>query len=305
MTKQTDQTIVAAALVTGREQGRKAYAKARRRYMHCGREFRNPYWIEPRGAVSGTAAACLAEARKAATADKPKTLYTSESIWRDAKGSGNQVFSAYGEKAMLWLENPESVGLRLVGHADELASLRHNGWFIDSFQGETVRGVVYLLPGRNGKTRAIGGYADPCNDGAACLSLEIFESDSPDSSWDAADCLTECARNADGIAERMADESRAYDSAWQAGSMARQSLDEAQEARRQWLAIRKEAKETRTDGRPALCAAIAAQLDSLADTWREAKETAAKLARGESDSWDLCWNPSNPDYVNAFEEGRG
>ena len=297
--------------------GRKAYANARRSAISRGRheyrmkyvsqEYRTGWRTVPAESIAGTAAACLAQARAAMAKDPRPPLYGGESIWKAAKGSGNRVFSAHGESKMLWIENPESIGLRFAGLAQDLARLDHTGWFIDNFQGETACGVVYLLPGRDGKARALAGYADPyqaskAGRGPCALSLEIFEQDEPtDSSWSSPDCLAYAARRADGIAERMAEEAREYDSAYTAGRMAGEATAEAAEARAAFLVLRAEAKAAASDGRPALCAAIARQLESLADTWRKGKETAARLRSGsDGESW---WNASDAGLRDAFEEG--
>lgn len=51
---------------------------------------------------------------------------------------------------------------RFTGYCDDIHSaIRHRGWFVDSFQDETARGIVYQLPARNGECRYLAGVEDP------------------------------------------------------------------------------------------------------------------------------------------------
>jgi len=79
-----------------------------------------------------------------------------------------------------WVE--DTAHLRRVGYADEIADIRHTGWFTDDFQEETYRGVVFRLTKLRGY---LVGYEDPNNDGAARLQFCDADSD------------TEAARMAD------------------------------------------------------------------------------------------------------------
>ena len=117
----------------------------------------------------------------------------------------NPQFAAYGERRLRWIENAAD-GLRFVGYADELARLDHTGWYLDDCCGDTVRGAVWQLPGRHGAPLYVPGYADPWNDGAACLSFD-----------DLTDDKTTAALWADSIAERMAEAERDYQRAASAG----------------------------------------------------------------------------------------
>lgn len=141
-------------------------------------------------------------------------------------------FEALGESHMRWMENPEAAGLRLVGFADELSRhIDHTGWFTDrDFQDETARGIVYRLPARNGDSVFVYGYADPCNDGPACLCFDITGDKLEAACW------------ADGIAELMAEQESEYQEAWRAG----RSYEEAEESigvvRRATLTLIKEIK---------------------------------------------------------------
>lgn len=153
----------------------------------------------------------------------------------------NPDFEAYGE-TMRWVEKPEAFGLRLVGLAHEVApanyaylhnAVSHAGWFLDDFQEETVSGVVYQVPGKCGRARYMVGYADPWNDGSACLVMRLIEGEKHNGDgYDPA--LRDVARAADGIAELMAEDEREYRAAWEAGRDAREKAREAMDACRRW-----------------------------------------------------------------------
>jgi hypothetical protein len=170
---------------------------------------------------------------------------------------------------MRWVEDPTACGLRLAGHADELARLDHTGWFVDDFQGETVRGVVYRLPSRKGVLRLVAGYADPFNDGPACLDFSETFDDEREAAW-----------RADRIAERMAETEREY----QATTSARLEHDELAETiaatRRDALALIREIKSGKEHlcDAPRIVAALRDRLASMLDEIRESRERRAELA---------------------------
>lgn len=143
-----------------------------------------------------------------------------------------------GSDTMAWFENPGDY-LRLTGLSHEILELKYTGWYTedDGDNGELMRGVVYQLPSRKGKKLFMYGYADPNNDGAACLSLSL------------ADDKEDAARWADSIAEHAAERERGYNRAWQAGRDYEDLGDRVATARRECLDLIAEAK--------AACAALA------------------------------------------------
>lgn len=165
----------------------------------------------------------IAEARK--EAGKDVCAYYPD-VWRHIRkgfsANGYQpAFEAYGETHMRWIEKPENCGLRFVGYADDLSDhIKHTGWYTDDDGcDETVRGVVYQLPARNGQALYVPGYVDSWNDGAVCLAFSSISEGEPclwGNNWD--DEKAHAARDADHIAERMAEESRDHNRAWQAGN---------------------------------------------------------------------------------------
>lgn len=130
-----------------------------------------------------------------------------------------------------WVEHPAN-GLRFVGKVHDLyrrddvsARVNHHGWFIDSDQNETVCGVVYQLPARDGKPRFIYGVNDPWND-AAWLD------------FDYTDDINDAIRWADRMAERYAEDAR--------------EADEKDQAEQRVEAIAEEIKDLRTARRELL-----------------------------------------------------
>ena len=154
-----------------------------------------------------------------------------------------------------WVENA-SRGLRLVGWADEILSLRHKGWYTEDngWNGEVYRGVVYQLPARKGKPCFVYGYGDPDNDDCALVCFGDVE-----------DTKEAAARSADGFAERFADEARDYNRAWQAGRKYEDLAEEVTDARQKALTICRElraASKVVTDT-PTLCATLRETVFSL------------------------------------------
>lgn len=224
------------------EDGRRKYAALRRSAVQRSRTFPAPF---------DSAARCLDLARAWEADPDRKPVYTSESIWgAGARALPNPVFSAYGEARVRWVEKPENMGLRLVGLAHEVSpagyaysrnAVEHSGRYLDPDGCETVAGVVYRLPGRDGRARYLAGYADPWNadrdgNGPALLSLEIIAGEPRDSDWEADSALRDAARAADRIAERMAEAERDYQESRRVGSEARETARESMESGRAMVA---------------------------------------------------------------------
>ena len=208
-----------------------------------------------------------------------------------------------------WVEHA-APSLRFAGYADELAgrSVDHKGWYRDTFQDGTLRGAVYLLPGRNGETLAVPGYADPCNDGAAFLDFGNIQRD-----IDGDAAKRSAALAADSLAERHAESEREYDTAWQAGSQWSDKGAEIAEARKAALADLATRRTIRADmsrvGVPLdsrewrrACAMVADRVRQAIDTIAELRAEREKLASGDYDS--LIFYPS-PALRDAFNEGAG
>lgn len=269
-----------------------------------------------RGPDDGTAAACLTRAREGSRLTDKAEREPSQ-VWQgpgrkgavltlppDLSGEGcdGRTFRAFGEDRMRWIEDPGSKGLRFCGLAHDLRHnnedggyrsrgvVNHSGWFLDpDGRGETVAGVVYQLPGKDGRARFLAGYADPFNSdddgrGPACLSLTVYESDGSDPAEGEADA----ARAADGIAERMAEAEREYKEAFAAGRAAREKAQEARAAGAAWIATLREIRglvRARHDlggfGLPLsevrrAVAGLAAKARAACEEWQDARKAAAE-----------------------------
>lgn len=69
-----------------------------------------------------------------------------------------------------WHERPE-LSFRKEGFADEIIRLRHTGWYCDTIQSETTRGIVFRLPSGRG---FLAGCTDPWNDGPVILEDCVY-----------------------------------------------------------------------------------------------------------------------------------
>lgn len=175
----------------------------------------------------------------------------------------NPRFAAYGENHLRWIESTDRAGLRFVGFADDIVSLRHTGWFIDEYQDEKYRGAVYQLAARKGESVFVYGYDDPNNPGAALLSFD-WTADKEDA-----------ARWADSIAERAAEQEREYRAVYDARLAFDGAQIEAKKLRADALALIAEAKAKApalADApsiRAALCERVRAMRDRITDLYDE------------------------------------
>lgn len=289
------------------------------------------------------ARAALANAREDVAAGRER--YTS-SPWRKPVGNGARFATHERDKpALQWIEKPADMGLRFVGYCDKLYShIRHTGWYTDAFQNETIRGVVYQLPGRNGKARFVVGHDNPDNGsaengGPACIDWStIHESDfegelraakrqiqapywtpAMNSAGYWAESAHESARidaakAADEFAHVEAERMIDYDRAWQAGAAYAETLESIAETKselRALLAERRAAKaELRTLGYGhgvkggTLCAAIERQAHALVDAIGGARDKASKLMEGDGGEYLSFW-PGDATLKAAFNEGAG
>lgn len=256
------------------------------------------------------AVVALELARKDVAANKSRYPHS----WKSYAPCG-----ASDKDGILWVDNPERIGLRLVGYVDAEMHYSNiwndsdrNGWYADSFQESTIRGVVYQLPGRNGECRFVAGYEESESDGCTInfgsvyseKSIQWYESHGW-SGWtwetDAKDIQSarNAARDANSMAERAAKESREYDTAWQAGSVAAMERETAQEARQEFLALMRELKGNVYPA--ATCRALRKQAESLVETWREAKARIETLRNGDDEH--LYFYAGDTRLADAFADG--
>ncbi|PIW31136.1 MAG: hypothetical protein COW30_00430 [Rhodospirillales bacterium CG15_BIG_FIL_POST_REV_8_21_14_020_66_15] len=103
-------------------------------------------------------------------------------------------------------------GLRFEAWADDVLRLRYTGWYADELQDETFRGAVFRLPaGRKGRERFVAGYGESLSEGFVLDLTEVWDGD-----------FIGAAREADRLAERAAEDARA----WQARESARLRLED-------------------------------------------------------------------------------
>lgn len=140
------------------------------------------------------------------------------------------ITDSHGDRCR-FVENA-SRGLRCIGLAHDIdkRAVSHRGWCIepDSYGGETMAGVVYRLPARNGRNRYLIGYADPWNNNCAFLDMAIVEASAADSGE--SEDTAELARQSDSFAEIRATAEREYQEAWQHARGKRQDMADAREA---------------------------------------------------------------------------
>lgn len=243
-------------------------------------------------------------------------------VWSGLGGSLGAPFAAYGETACRWIENPEAVGLRLVGLAHDVGragyaysrnAVDHTGWYLDSDNmGETVSGVVYRLPARDGRARYLAGYADPYQadgrgNGPALLSLEVLEGDATDSDYDPDPVLRDAAMRADGIAERMAEAERDFQDGDRMGRKARAKMDAARETGRAWVAACREARAMwkARHGFPGLPGPIARELTRVAITTARRLRKQYRKQRRAAMAWRAEHTPGTYDAarLDGFKLG--
>lgn len=220
--------------------------------------------------------------------------------WYGTKGGAGAPFDVGGE-SLRWIESTADAGLRFVGYADKLSRLRHTGWHCDSFgDGMTLRGAVWQLTGKGGQARLVYGYVAQDSDGtetnpgsaAVALSPQCVAPD------DLTDNASDAARYADRLAEISAEKERDYQDAYRAGREAAE-LDSAQaESRREAAALVREVRAARRAGessRPAIRAALSAQVASLL--------SAARRARRKRDSlWADCGRAMESAWRDGFAD---
>lgn len=224
-----------------------------------------------------------------------------------------------------WCEDPAAIGLRFVGYADELADIRHTGWYTDEYQDSKIRGVVYQLPARDGQPVYVAGYDAPDNGeankgGPAAIDFSTLWRGEVGGETADSDHYGEhrrAAYAADSLAENEAETERKYDRAWQAGSRWAERGEEIASIRRDALAdlaMRRAIaadmarvgvpKESREWARA--CAMVSRRVaDALASIAKLRKER-AELAAGDFSRGDfyLGFYPS-PELKAAFNDGAG
>lgn len=163
-------------------------------------------------------------------------------------------------------------GWRLVGRADEVErnagysrSIDHTGWYTrdDGDNGNTIAGYVLRLP----HGRLIPGYRASGWDGVTLYPLDQY------------DDLMECARAADHYAERVAEDERDYNRAWDAGQEAGDADERAKELRREVIQVCSDLRTARREighGSEALTRLCGVAREKVADLLEQLQELRQK-----------------------------
>lgn len=260
----------------------------------------------------GIAREALARARRDVA--EGKTRYPS------GYRSGNGVSWRPDQPGIAYVDKPESVGLRFVGHVvpemrrgDVWDSRGNTGWHTDPY-GDVFRdgtglawGEVYQLPGRKGETRFVAGYRFGGCDGGPTLDFGRIYVE-PRGDWEVdvmtCDAAIDAARAADSLAEHAAEDEREYQTAWQAGSRWNDLAELISDARKKALAILAERHKVKGfDASPVLCEVIRDKIRDLVDSIAESRAEQRTLAEG--DCPDLYFWNGDQRLRDAFMEGAG
>lgn len=243
----------------------------------------------------------------------------------DGVGSWFNPFPAKRER-LAYVENPGSVGLRLVGEVVPECGGRNgwfnsgesSGWFTDPF-GDVFRdgtglvwGVVYQLPARDGKTRFVAGYQFGGTDAGPTLDFgSIFIGDDGNCSDERSagnPAARDAARVADQMASHAADEEREYQTAYAAGSRYAEYQAELDGARDEFRRLNVERRAFNRQFSSAIvqtsetCKLMRRRLLELADRVQEIREERRTLASGDYEK--LSFSP-DARLKAAFCEAAG
>ncbi len=226
---------------------------------------------------------------------------------------------------LAWVDNAERIGLRFVGKvAVECDGARgtvwatraedSTGWLTDPF-GDVFKdgtglmwGVVYQLPARRGVARYVAGYVAGGSDSLTIDFGTIYESRANYSDGSPTEC--DAARNAAHVADSMAriaaEKEREYQTAWQAGYLYSECLENLKAVRASVLGTLRDIRAT-CDALKAMPESIRARLSGSikADLAKRAKlfGKMEKLAAGDFEGLEF-WT-GDATLQAAFNEAAG
>jgi hypothetical protein len=158
-------------------------------------------------------------------------------------------------------------GIRDLGDAHEIASLRHTGWYGDSFQYNLVKGRVLQLPARKGVPQYVAGIYETQCDGVTLWPLDTFED------------KQDAARSSDRRAENYAEKAREHDAEFQAEQETEELKERIAEIRIEIRALVREMKAHRAvSDAPSICATLRASIAGLRRESHKAYKRIQKLA---------------------------
>jgi hypothetical protein len=220
-----------------------------------------------------------------------KRRFSRPAVW-------NPAYTDDNGRAWRWLETVEGSGLRVVvENATEAANGRGRvtGYYVDTHATDAQHGAVLATRDpESPRARFFAAISDPYNDGAYCIL------------WESHGDMDSAVRAADSLAERAAEESRAYDAAFQAGARYSDLGEEIKASRAKALVILQDRKTAR--GSATLCAVIREKVDSLVTAIAEARAVRERLANGEgesSDDWARAFWTGDKRLQAAFADGAG
>lgn len=171
-------------------------------------------------------------------------------------------------RKVAWVE-PQDIGARWHGPADKFARIDHTGWFSDSFQSETTRGVVYKLP----HGRFLAGASDPWNCDKDGFGPFITEGDVYTDE-------NEAARAADRLAEIYGEFLREDDAKQQATAEIEEKTKEVSELRDTIRGLIAGIRESKLA--PSVCSELRA---SIRRHWREMTEARERIHALRKNYW--------------------
>ncbi|TPN04494.1 hypothetical protein [Mesorhizobium sp. B2-1-2] len=229
-----------------------------------------------------------------------------------------------GKPGIAFVQDIDGAGLRHVGNVEAESHGGRNtwsnrdscGWYSDNDQSETIFGVVYQLPGRDGKARFVAGYASAGDcDGAPTLDFgtiysENMRGDFYNESAQDLEAARDAARAADSMAQRAAEDEREYQAAWQAGSQFAGLAEIVADNRKAALELLAERRKAATAGNgvtfQAICGAIRDKVESCLAEIAEARAERKKLKAGDFISeWLPGFSTHDKRLKSAFNEGAG
>ncbi len=228
-----------------------------------------------------------------------------------------------------YVTNPASFGLREIGAVEVdvggwrcrefwQTGNRRNGWYTDEENASTrdgsglMWGVVFQMTARNGVTRFVPGYQNGDESGAGVTvdlgDVESFSTRDEYMSPLDNPAARDAARTADHMAQTAAENEREWRRASNAGNHYADARAAVHSARRELLAILKDARPYRRPRlggsmSPHLCKAIADTAARLRAVIRTERQNMADYASGWRDGFE--WNSNDSNLRQTFEESAG
>lgn len=189
--------------------------------------------------------------------------------WRQKPASAPTTSRDLTNRNIMYVDQMSEIGLRFVGDAHKIVSMRYTGWYADNDQNDLYVGQVYQLPARNGVEQYVpalvhSGY------GTGTLYLGDVGPDKE-----------QAARDADHYAQKEAEESREADAKDQAEQQILEAREEIHRINKEVLPALKDIKGHKFSV-PVCSMLRAGILEHLADR-RNAFNTIKKL---EANFWD-------------------